>query len=67
MLVSPQHVTKVSQLTLESVSVATIFDAETFCKRFVSKLPNIEHLVIKRCQPMFLEKFFMIVAGDDNL
>ena len=68
-LISPQHVAKVSAITLETISVASIFEAETFCKKFVHKLTNVEQIVIRRCQPMFLEKFFMFLtrsSGYDN-
>ena len=62
-LVSPQHVSKVSTITLDTISVDSIFEAETFCKKFVQKLTNVEQIIIRRCQPMFLEKFFMFVTN----
>ena len=51
---------KVNEIELENVSVSTIFEAETLCKKFFNKLSAVESLKITKCQSMFLEKFFML-------
>ena len=62
-LTSRQHNRKISKLTLTGVTIDSIFDAETFCKKFVSRLLQIDELIINKCQPMFIEKFFLSVCG----
>ena len=51
---------KVKEIELKNVSVSTIFEAETLCKKFFNKLTAVESLKIIKCQSMFLEKFFML-------
>ena len=48
-LVSEQHGRKVQKVTLDGVSIETIFDAETFCKKFVNRLLKVEELVVSKC------------------
>ena len=62
-LTSRQHNRKISKLTLTGISIDSIFDAETFCKKFVSRLLQIDELIVNKCQPMFIEKFFLSVCG----
>lgn len=62
-LTSQRHNRKIRRLVLTGVSIGTIFDAESFCKKFVNKLMQIEQLEIARCQPMFIDKFFLSVNG----
>ena len=40
-LTSDRNGWKVQQVVLENVSVETIFDAETFCKKFYNKLTKV--------------------------
>ena len=61
-LISDQHNKKIQTVCLDGVSISSIFDAETFCKRFFNKLTNVERLEIKKCQPMLIEKFFMSLS-----
>ena len=57
-LFSRQHARKISKVKLDRLSTDTIFDVETFCKKFLSRLMQVDELVILKCQPMFIDKMF---------
>ena len=62
-LSAKQHNRKISRLILTGITIDSIFDAETFCKKFVSRLTQIEELTISKCQPMFIDKFLLSISG----
>ena len=62
-LVTKRHVMKITKIELSSVTIDSIFDAETFCKRFFNRLVQVKELVISKCKPMFIEKFLIFTTG----
>ena len=54
---------KVSRVILDGITTDSIFDAESFCKKFFNRLIKVDHLALKSCKPMLIEKFFMFTAG----
>lgn len=66
-LLSRQHARKISKIVLDGVATDTIFDVETFCKKFLNRLVQIEEFTIQKCQPMFIDKmFFTLTSGKKN-